>query len=726
MVSIGINGLQILVGMAGIYWLFQAYRYAERKQKTFWLLLATGLSVYISSNWMWLYTQLIKGSADFSELSYLVWMVAYLLFLVALITKTRELSTASSGQSYSFNITVFMITVAAISFQYLINPVLNLTESSWIAILTAIVYPAADLTIILVATMLYYQIQKSRKYDLFLLLAAGFFIQISGDFMFAFKSFNGSYQQGDLVDLLWILSTVFIGLTGYFGKTDQKEAAWIMTNPVRGREEAFPYFSIIVLLALVVHSYQYNFNALSTGLLITFFLVLGRQLRIQRKNRELMQQYRHLAYHDPLTNLRNRGSFVKEIEQILNEHAFQQTALILIDLDQFKVINDTLGHHIGDQVLVRTAERLATVVDDTMLLFRLAGDEFVIIITDATDEKCVVKANELLALFRESLQIEQYEVDVTPSIGISKFPEHGYTAEELMKNADAAMYTSKENGKNGYSFFNAELSKEKLRKMRIETELKKAIARNQLELYYQPKVDLRTQKLVGMEALLRWQHPELGWVSPAEFIPVAEETGQIVSIGDWVLRSACCQVKDWQDSGYPPLAVSVNVSVLQLKNCKFLETVQEILDDTDLDTEYLELEITESIMQNIKESTVILDGLHRMGIKASIDDFGTGYSSLHVLQKLPIDTLKIDKSFVDELDVDPLNPMVKAIIDLGLNLDMTLVAEGIETENQMNVLIERGCTIGQGYLFSKPVAPEEFEKLMLLPDMRADTVPQTT
>ncbi|WP_233569633.1 EAL domain-containing protein [Planomicrobium sp. Y74] len=259
----------------------------------------------------------------------------------------------------------------------------------------------------------------------------------------------------------------------------------------------------------------------------------------------------------------------------------------------------------------------------------------------------------------------------------------------------------------------------------IENALKKAVQKNQFVLYYQPKVELRTNKIIGMEALLRWQHPELGWISPVEFIPVAEETGQIVSIGEWVLEEACRQNKQWQDAGYSPLNVSVNVSVLQFKHGKFLETVQQVLDKTALDTQYLELEITESIMQNIKESKKILESLQQLGIKISIDDFGTGYSSLHVLQKLPIDTLKIDKSFVDELDLDASNTMVKAIIDLGLNLNMTLVAEGIESENQMRVLIEHGCTIGQGYLFSKPVAPEDFEELMKVTELLKGKIAQS-
>ncbi|WP_233539013.1 EAL domain-containing protein [Planococcus halotolerans] len=726
LVTVGTNVLQILAGTISLIWLYQAYRAAGRRQKTFWLLLQAGLFFYTSGNLIWLFLQFSQGIYNSPILSSVVWLVSYLIFLAALVAKIRELSSEFAGTSYVFNITVFMITVGSISFHYLIKPVLELSGNSWLITLTAIIFPVADLTILLAVTILYYLIRKNKQQDVLNFLLTGFFIQVAADLLYVYVSFQESYQPGHLVDVLWLLSTLLIGLSGYYAKSNDGNSVWALKNNAKDKDAAFPYLSILILLVLVVHSYQYDLNGLSTGLLVTFCLVLGRQMQVLRKNRQLVEQYRYLAYHDQLTDLRNRSSFKVEIENLLADYPTKQMALLLIDLDQFKVVNDTLGHHIGDQVLIKTAERLQTAMEKNMMLFRLGGDEFIIVILDATDEKCEAVANKLLNLFHKSLDVDEFEVNITPSIGISKYPENGYTPEDLMKSADAAMYLSKENGKNGYSFFNVELSQEKIRKMTIENALKKAVQKNQFILYYQPKVVLGTRKIIGMEALLRWQHPELGWISPVEFIPVAEETGQIVAIGEWVLEEACRQNKQWQDAGYPPLSVSVNVSVLQFKHGKFLDTVEQVLKKTGLDTRYLELEITESIMQNIKESKRILISLQQMGIKISIDDFGTGYSSLNVLQKLPIDTLKIDKSFVDELDIDTMNPMVKAIIDLGLNLDMILVAEGIESENQMKVLIEHGCTIGQGYLFSKPVAPEDFEELMQIPELMADKIEQGT
>ena len=721
--ALGINVLQIVVGMASLLWLFQAYRKAALRQKNFWRLLLIGLSLYISANWLLLYFQISRGAVDSELFSYAIWLVAYFFFLAALISKTREMSNAFSGRSYIFNIAVFMIMVASASFHYLIEPVLEVSGDSLLLTLATIIYPVTDLTILFVITILYFLLQKSEKQEWLILCIAGFFIQVMADSYSVYLEFSNGYQPGHVIDLLWLISILFIGLTGYCAKQDNGDTTWIMKNSGKNKGVVFPYLSIVILAILVIHSYQWEINALSAGLLLVFSLVLGRQLQILRRNQQLVSEYKYLAYHDPLTGLKNRGSFGEQIEQVLTEYPDRKLALLLIDLDQFKVVNDTLGHHIGDKVLVQAASRLQSAIGRDMLLFRLGGDEFIIVIAGATDDDCIALSNKILAAFEDVLNIDGYQLSVTPSIGISKFPEHGSTSEELMKNADAAMYLSKEKGKNRFSFFNPELSQEKLRKMMIETELKTAIRNNQLQLHYQPKVMLSTHEIVGMEALLRWEHPELGWVSPVEFIPVAEETGQIVAIGEWVLHQACLQNKRWQDKGFPPLLMAVNVSVLQFKHGLFPETVRRILDETGLDTQYLELEITESIMQNIKESRGILKSLREMGIKIAIDDFGTGYSSLHVLQKLPIDTIKIDKSFVDELDSTSMNPMVKTIIDLGLNLNLTIVAEGIETGIQMDILLGNGCTIGQGYLFSKPVAPRAFEDLMALQDSVAGALP---
>ena len=712
LLSFGINVLQIIVGSLSLIWLSQAYRSAKPKKTPFWLLLIIGMGLYLSSNWFWLYLQISQGAILSEDISYMIWLLAYLFFLAALIVKIVEMSASFSRNSYIFNSVVFMITATAISFHFLINPVLALSESSWLVTITTIIYPIVNLTIWFTIVILFYLIQNNKENEYMLFCVTGFFCQVTADLIFAYSSYQEAYQPGHFADLLWLLALFFIGITGLYAKDSKREVKIKVLNLYGTIDIIIPYTSILLLLLLVLLSYQWDFNALNIGLLLTFLIVLGRQFQILHKNKKLMNQFKHLAYHDPLTGLNNRRSFLEEIETLLKNHQESQVALLLIDLDRFKVMNDTLGHHIGDEILVKTSERLTESLPVDGLIFRIGGDEFVIVLSHKTDTMLTALAEKILTTFQQSLILGDREINLTLSIGISTFPTHGLTSDDLLKNADAAMYLSKEKGKNTFSFYNTELNSVMVRKLQIETELRKAIQNKQLSLAYQPKVDLKTRKIVGMEALLRWKHPELEWISPAEFIPIAEETGQIISIGEWVLHQACQQNKRWQEQGYPFLCVSVNVSVLQFQHGKFLETVRKAIQNSKLDPQFLELEITESIMQNIRESKEILESLKRMGIKTSIDDFGTGYSSLSVLSKLPIDTIKIDKAFVDELEKTGHYSMIKTIIDLSLNLNLNVVAEGIETEGQMKILKESGCTTGQGYLFSKPVAAEAFEKIL--------------
>ncbi|RNF38810.1 EAL domain-containing protein [Planococcus salinus] len=553
-----------------------------------------------------------------------------------------------------------------------------------------------------------------------LFCVTGFSCQVAADFLYSYFAYTETYQPGNIVDLFWVLAIFFIGITGFYAIDHKNEAKLGVPNPLGNKDVLIPYTSILLLLFLVIDSYNWDFNILSVGLLVAFFIVLGRQFQILYKNRKLTNQFRHLAYHDPLTGLNNRGSFIEKIETVLENSRDGKVALLLIDLDRFKLVNDTLGHHVGDEVLVKTAERLKKSLTADALLFRIGGDEFTIVLARATEAKCVALAENILTAFQPPMFSEDHEINITPSIGISIFPAHGITSEELMKNADAAMYLSKENGKNSFSFYNAELDKVMMRKLQIENDLKTAISNEQLSLVYQPKVDLQSKKVVGMEALLRWNHPQLGWISPLEFIPIAEETRQIIPIGEWVLNEACRQNKQWQEQGYPPLCVSVNVSVLQFQHGEFLETVQKALQTSQLDAQFLELEITESMMQDIKESRDILDSLMKEGVKTSIDDFGTGYSSLSILPNLPIDTIKIDKSFMDELEKTGQYSIVKTIIDLSQNLNLKVVAEGIETESQRQILRENGCLVGQGYLFYKPVAPNDFESILKEAALKGD------
>ena len=426
----------------------------------------------------------------------------------------------------------------------------------------------------------------------------------------------------------------------------------------------------------------------------------------ERKQSE--ERMRHIAQHDALTGLPNRMSLNMRLGQLLPEarrHNWR-LAIMFIDLDRFKIINDTLGHQIGDELLREVASRLSSTVRGTDFVARLGGDEFVIILPGiASPADAAIVAGKIIAKLSTAIETDGHELHTSPSIGISVFPDDGPDGDTVMKNADVAMYHAKAAGRNNYQFFTTEMNRVTADRLDIERKLRHAIRRNELALCFQPQLRADGLEATGVEALLRWHHPIDGTISPDRFIPVAEETGLIVEIGEWVLLNACREMKHWIDKGLKPIRIAVNVSARQLRRRDFCETVAGVLAETDLPPELLEIEITESsVMENPEEAIEILQRLGRMGISLAIDDFGTGYSSLAYLKLFPIDHLKIDRSFVADIETD-LNDRAIAFgtIALAHSLGLNVIAEGVETEDQLELLRANGCDEVQGYLFSKPL-----------------------
>lgn len=430
----------------------------------------------------------------------------------------------------------------------------------------------------------------------------------------------------------------------------------------------------------------------------------------ERKKAE--KQIKHLAYHDALTGLPNRYFLNNYLVQLLtNKHHKDHTiGIMFIDLDRFKIINDTMGHSFGDIILQRVSKRLIKCVRKDDHVCRQGGDEFIILMENVSHKEISKIAQRIIDEFAYPFIVNGYKIFTSPSIGISLYPIDGHDVESLIKCADIAMYSAKENGKNNFRFYNTKLSEKISHKMDLENGLRKALDNNEFILYYQPQFNLNTYEIIGMEALIRWNHPQLGLIPPNEFIPLAEEIGLIVDIGKWVLKTACKQNKIWQEAGFPPIHIAVNISARQFQRNNFIETIQQVLKDTEIDSKYLELEITESIMQNIEELTVVLNKLKEIGVQLSIDDFGTGYSSLSILQHLPIDTLKIDQTFINGIMVDMNTAaIVKTIIDIGNNLKLNVIAEGIENSEQESYLKQNKNFIGQGYFLCKPLPAKEIE-----------------
>ena len=435
------------------------------------------------------------------------------------------------------------------------------------------------------------------------------------------------------------------------------------------------------------------------------------------EHRKMEEEIKFRATHDILTGLANRMLFMDHlsmsIKQGLRYHETQ--AVMFLDLDRFKSINDTLGHAVGDRLLQAVSERLLTCVRDTDTVARIGGDEYNILVTQIThpDDAAAVAAKILAALNRPFF-IDDFELRIGISIGISIFPHDGKDAETLLKNADIALYHAKDRGKNNYQFYDPVMNTRTLERVRLENRLRQTLERSELVVFYQPQVEMASGRLVGAEALVHWRHPELGLLSPTQFIPLAEEIGFITDIDEWVLRTACAQNKAWQDAGYPFFSITVNVSARRFRQPDLVDSVSRILRDTGLPPQFLELEITEgTAMKDIEHTIPSLDRLTGMDVTFAIDDFGTGYSSLSHLKRLPIHKLKIDKSFIFGVTTDPSDmAIVTAIIAMAHNMRLEVIAEGVETEAQLEFLHDNHCDHIQGFLFSRPLPAEDFSRLL--------------
>ncbi|MCA0969484.1 EAL domain-containing protein [Halobacillus litoralis] len=421
-----------------------------------------------------------------------------------------------------------------------------------------------------------------------------------------------------------------------------------------------------------------------------------------------------MSYYDEMTDLPNRMYFNEILSEAIHEASGrgEKLAVHFIDIDYFKQINDTLGYSFGDRFLKACAERLKQRNGGHTFVARMGGDEFLVLQRHiASEDEAETYAQDMIDTFKRPVSIEGYDLFTTISIGISFFPSQGATADDLIKQADSAMYTVKESQRNNFMSYDSSMTKKFETMLSVETELRKAIKRDELQIHYQPQKSILTGKVVGMEALVRWLHPAKGFIPPSSFIPIAEKNGQIVEIGEWVMREACYQNKKWQDEGFDPVIVGVNLSAIQFRQKDIVHRVRKILDETKLDPYYLELEITESMAMTNEEYIIqTLNDLRSLGVHVSIDDFGTGYSSLKYLSRFPVSKLKIDKAFINE-NQEQNQAIVKSIIHMSHSLNMKVIAEGVETAEQLAFLKEERCDEMQGYYYSRPLPPEELSSI---------------
>jgi len=550
--------------------------------------------------------------------------------------------------------------------------------------------------------------------------AAGSTFAIVAALLVAAEYRSGALFAGQSLHVLIVgASTLILG--GYAAAI-----AAILYRNRAGRPQAL----LMIVQALVLLFFA-NLQVVLAGRMIDMDLLLGTVFKLagyfsltkgvylvtidaplrQQKRAEVQAHY--MAHHDDLTGLGNRRLLADHLTGAMHKAARSRSrlAVMLLDVDRFKTINDTLGHSFGDQLLQAVAERLTSAAGPGGSVYRMGGDEFTIVLSGiASPEEAGRRADGILQAFDAPIWLEDANYHLTVSIGVALFPEHGDSADLLIKHADAAMYNAKAD-RNAYSLYSTEMGDKASGRLRMENDLRRAMAERQFRLVYQPLVKVDTGTVVGVEALLRWEHPTRGIVSPTEFIAVTEENGMILELGEWVLRTACRQNRAWQEAGMPPISVSVNLSMRQFRQHDLVERVRQILQETGLDPGCLELEITESMTADVDYATRVLRQLKGLGVRISIDDFGTGYSSLLYLKKFPIDKLKIDRSFVmDLLDDGSDAAIVTTITSMARHMNLKVTAEGVENADQLAFLKTRRCEEAQGYFFTRPIPADEFAR----------------
>lgn len=438
----------------------------------------------------------------------------------------------------------------------------------------------------------------------------------------------------------------------------------------------------------------------------------------------LQEQIEYQATHDLLTGLPNRVLLNDRIHQAIAISKRNNTifGVLFFDIDRFKLVNDGLSLSAGDELLQKIAERIKLLTRESDTIARLGGDEFVgVLVLGQDDSALLTVANKLLSVFQKPFKVADSDVTVSVSVGISFFPRNGQTPDELLRNADIAMHRAKETGGNQLQFYSPDVNANHIERLHLETDLHHALENNEFYLCYQPQIDITNNQMVSVEALIRWKHPEKGLILPNDFIPIAEQAGIIVPIGAWVLREACQQNKKWQEQGLPPIRVTVNISTNQFKHPQFVETVKNILEETQLEPDFLELELTENLLIKMVDAKKTIMDLKNLGVRIALDDFGTGYSSLGYLRHLKIDRLKIDQSYVKNINSDSDDEVIiKAIISIARDLNLQVVAEGVETQKQLDFLRSKHCEEIQGYFFSKPIIAEEIEIMLKKPRIEKD------
>lgn len=734
---------QTIACLTSLGWLLATYKNDDGKAKKFWLYLGLGILSYIIGILIWVSYEFILGvHGDTLLLPKIFWIGQNGFYFVALLFMMNVVKSKLLTIRFSFDMLIIMAVAATFNWVFIIAPLLKMEGNPFH--LVELMYPILDLGVLGGVISLFIASNSVFNKKTLYLLVVGLLVQIMADTIFSFLTVKNLYTVGSISEPLWILSLFILALAGLYhdAPSHVNGDQGYKTKESRNKffiKHSLPYVGV-VLLSLYVISQIYHTAPVVVGLFLTILLVvlrqlftllendklvselndLNEQLEVKVKERtdrlvETINQMEYLAYHDVVTGLPNRRFIEKRLSRAIsnqNVRSKKKIAFLLLDLDRFKHINDSLGHSYGDLLLKEVGDRLSTSLKPNEIVCRIGGDEYGILLENTNELQIEKTAENILTVLRKTYDIKGEELYVTPSIGVSIFPEHGSNFESLLMKADTAMYKVKEAGKNHYKLYHVEMDIEP--QVTMENALRKGIERNELELFFQPQVSLENNKIVGVEALLRWIRPDQGIVPPCDFIPLAEETGLILPLGEWVLKEACLQSVKWEEQGLLPIRIAVNISAIQFQQNNFIEKVTETLFETKANPENIELEITESVaMGSIEETLTKLHSLKEMGFHIAMDDFGTGYSSLQYLNQYPIDHLKIDRSFISSLNTSEKNiAIVKLIVLMAKGLNYKVIAEGVEDDCQKRFLQSIECDEYQGYLFSRPLNKRDTEVLL--------------
>ncbi|WP_114571966.1 putative bifunctional diguanylate cyclase/phosphodiesterase [Exiguobacterium flavidum] len=720
-------------------------------EKRFWQLIMLGTFSYSIAEGIWTYTEIVKAVIpSFPGWPDFFYMLQVVFYLAAFFYKTWRVSDLMQCCKISFDAAIIMTVAISFSWHFIIRDIVGDESSSALFLFVSIGYPVGDLVLLFIAMRSFFGSEHLFSRNVLYITMLSLLVQVFADSAYLYLEGSNLYLSGSLFDPLWTMALYLMGFAGLASLDfvrirenleDRTARRFFLTRLW------LPYASVILLFSVMLSQKQ-GMDSLSIGASIAILLVVSRQVLTLLENQNLLDKYhqlterleqritertdelsrknhqlttvvkkmRHMAYHDVLSDLPNRRFFLERLTEEMGEARRRQglVAILFVDLDRFKNINDTLGHEFGDEVLRHVSKQMVQSLRKEDTISRQGGDEFAVLLGGLSSEEEILSLiARLQGVVAEPFTLREHEIHLSMSIGVALYPQDGESTEALMKHADMAMYKAKESGGNSHAFFSHDLNESYSRRMKLENGLRKAITNGEFVLHYQPQVDILTGEIVGLEALIRWETAE-GMVSPAEFIPLAEETRLIIPIGEFVLRSACMEGKRWHTNGHDHLKIAVNLSPLQFMHTELLQTIAIILDETGFDPASLEIEITEGVAVLDAEASIEkMEALRALGIHIALDDFGTGYSSLHHLKHFPINHLKIAQPFVRDLTMSLKDrSIVQTIIHLGHGLGLSVIAEGVETLEQREILRALGCDEIQGYFYSRPLPVAQFDRML--------------